>query len=499
MIEQPLIELYVEIPGRQHARYEHDFRADRLRLADVIYPGEHYPGDLCAVAGTLADDHSPLGALLLGNVSHPTGCLITARMLGVIEVRAVNGIRRYLVAVAMNDTHFADIATVEQLSSTRRGNIELSFYLDGGGPPAEMRWLEVEAALALLHEARQRFRLAQAKTREAQPLEPAWKPATDKNQSNRGETERHTAAEYAFYSVPYRFQQYIEEYLSLGERILYSIHRPAMKSTRQRSFLNRQRLEEGVFIISDQQVSEVVELMPPDRANIRYGFVARSSVPERLQAIEVAPLAQDVVGLTMTWVASGGIENSLWEFPASQRTEVATAARILREWLPRVNDQRLRRATPPAPPEILPPLQDPGANDPEAVKSLAARLETSLAETLCPAEIVLARCLLPEWIEKQGAASLLAITDQRLRALPDPETLKAAPLMLDIPLSAISSLQFCSTILTAYLKVFVPTGGRVVGHIIHFASTLSAMNDCYLMLRRAMAIVPTRQKALSDV
>lgn len=492
MAEETLVELCVEIPGGPHGRYEHDFHIGGLRLAGVAYPTERYPADLCVMTDSLADQTTPLGALLLGNVSHPPGCKLRARPLGAIGVCVGNDSRQYLIAVAHDDPHFEGVTSVEGLTSERRLNLELFLRLDGVGPQAEVRWLDADAAYSLIHVARQRFRLAQADRRDRKPVEPVWKPASHKDQPTGSEAERHTAAEYAFYSLPYRFQKYVEEYLAPNERILYGVHRPAMKSALRRTLLARQRLEEGVFIIGDQQVSEVVELMPPDNAGIRYGFIARSGVPERLEATEVVMSSDDVVSVAVTWRASGGNEKALWEFPASQRAEVERAAQMLRGWLSRADDRRLRRATPPTPPETMPPLRDPAANDPDDTKPLAARLEAALARALCPGEIVLARCLLPAWLDasRQCAASLLTITTQRLLVLPDPENPKASQAGLEIPVRAISSLRFCSALVVAYLNVYTPQGNRVVEHAIPFTKTLSAMEDCYRMLRRVMATSP---------
>jgi inorganic pyrophosphatase len=487
MTEETLVELRVEMPGGQHGRYEHDFRVGGLRLAEVIYPTERYPADLCAVTDSLADEATPLGALLLGNISHPSGCVLWARPLGAIEIHHGNDSRHYLIAIADDDPHFAGMNSVEALSPERRLGLELFLRLDGVGPHAEVRWLGADAAPALIRAARQRFRLAQAEQHDTTPLEPVWKPSSSKGEARNGEAERHTLAEYAIYSLPYRFQKYVEEYLAPNERILHGVHRPAMKSALHRTLLARKRLEEGIFIVGDQQVMEVTELMPPDSAGIRYGFIARSGVPERLEAVDVSTLSHDVVGLVVTWRASGGSEKIIWEFPASWRGEVERSAEMLRGWLPHADDHRLRRATPPTPPEELPPLRDPAAHDPDDTKPLAARLETALAKAICPDETVLARCLFPDWLEGRSAASMLTVTNRRLLVVPDPEKARAVHLAQEIPVRAIASLEFCSTLVMAYLKVFVPQGSRATEYTLPFTKTLSAMRDCYLMLRRTMA------------
>jgi hypothetical protein len=126
------------------------------------------------------------------------------------------------------------------------------------------------------------------------------------------------------------------------------------------------------------------------------------------------------------------------------------------------------------------------------IARMAARFEAVLAKALCPGEIVLARCLLPAWLDasRQHAASVLTITTERLLVVPEPENPKAGPAGLEIPVRAISSLKFCSTLVVAYLKVYTPDSNRVVEHTIPFTKTLSAMEDCYRMLRRVMATSP---------
>jgi len=484
------VELRVEVPGSYHARYEADPGAGRLRLVDVVYPKERLPADLCSVTDSL-EGNASLGVLLLGNVSLPAGCLVWARPLGMLEVRSGEGLTHEILAVAADDPHFADIATFESLSTERRAALESFLHADDQGEGGQVRWLGKEEALSAVLAARQRFRIAQNRQHAGLRLEPAWKPVDGRVWAAwaRGEAERHTAAEYSFRLLPHRFQRYVEEYLAMDERILYAVHRPAMRSAGRRSLFKRSRLEEGVLIVSDQQVTQVVELFPLDRAGIRYGFIARAGVAERMESVRVLPLGHDVIGLELTWRAAKGSEKLIWEFPDSQRADLEQAADALRGWLPRNNDRRLRRASPPIPPRALPPLRDPAANDPEDVKPLAGRLIGDLSESLSGDEVVLARCLLPAWIEGRGAASLLAVTTKRLLVIPDPEAPKADSLRIGVPLAAISSLEFCSTLVQAYLRLWVPQPlSPVRGSVtIEFGKTLAAMDTCYLMLRRAMA------------
>ena len=236
----------------------------------------------------------------------------------------------------------------------------------------------------------------------------------------------------------------------------------------------------------------VEELFPLDRSDIRYGYVARAGVPERLEAVRLAVPGRGVIGLELTWRAAQGSERLLWEFPAAQRAELERAAGVLMNWLPRNDDRRVRRASAPPPPEELPALRDPAANNPEDVKPLAERLIHHLGQSLSEGERVLARCLLPAWIEGRKAASVLAVTTKRLLVVPDPQDPKGASLQTSVPLEAISSLEFCSTLVQAYLRLSVPRPLSATPRYVTvgFGKTLGAMNTCYLMLRRTTATTP---------
>ena len=501
-IEAPGIELRVEVPGGYHARYEAEGSSGALRVVEVVYPAERLPGDLCSVTDSLVAGNASLGAILLGNVSLPAGCLVWARPLALLEIRTEDTIAHEILAVGADDPHFAEVVAFGGLSGERRAALESFLQENGQGKGGQLRWLGKEDALSAVLAARQRFRIAQNSQREGLQLEPAWKPVDGRLWAAwaRDEAERHTAAEYSFHLLPNRFQRYVEEYLAMDERILCAVHRPSMRSARRRKLLKRSRLEEGVLIVSDQQVTQVVELFPLDRAGIRYGFIARAGVPERMESVRVVPLGHGVIGLEVAWRAARGSEKLIWEFPDSQRADLEQAAGVLMGWLPRDKDHRLRRASPPAPPEVLPELRDPAANDPEAVKPLAERLISDLCASLSGDEAVLARCLLPAWVEGRKAASLVAVTSKRLVVVPDPEDPKGDSLRIDVPLAAISSLEFCSTLVQAYLRLSVPLplSGTPRHVTIEFGKTLAAMNTCYLMLRRAMATTAVSELIAHD-
>jgi inorganic pyrophosphatase len=77
----------VEIPGRSRNKFELDKRSGGFRLDRVLYSAVHYPGDYGFIPQTLAEDGDPLDVLVL--IQEPTfsGCLITVRPIGILQMR----------------------------------------------------------------------------------------------------------------------------------------------------------------------------------------------------------------------------------------------------------------------------------------------------------------------------------------------------------------------------------------------------------------------------
>jgi len=488
MNEEDLVELKIIVAGGPHARYEYRASDGQLGLAAVAYPDTYSPGDLCVLPNSLTPSGGLLRALLVGTISHPPDCFVLARLLGLIEFEENGQVEHLLITVAAIDSHFDDQREMSALTPYRQRAIEEYLKSQAVSHDPLPRWHGLADARRVAHDARHAYRLAQANRRMAGKVEPAWKPLfNSRERETARETDPHSAAEYAYARLPARFQQYVASDLARDERILLGLHRPAIRSAQRQGFYRARQLQEAVFVVGDRQVTELAELIPPDRAGIRYGFVARGGVPERLDSVEVIRLSADVVGLAVSWRAGGGCERQVWEFPAGQLAEVEEAAILLRGWLARDGDKRLRRASIPEPPESFDHLSDPGATDPADTRRLTARLLEALQGELPGEETALACCLLPAWIDGRDAASLLAISDRRLLIVPDPADPAAERLRLSVAHEAISSFEFSSTLLVAYLKLFIPNGGKVTEQVIKFGFTLAEIDNCYRVLRQVVA------------
>jgi hypothetical protein len=475
MSKDHLLEIQITQPGRITGQY-HPVTIDALRLEKIIQPVECLPFDIGILPTALNPFNEPLGVLILGSLSHPINTEMEAKLLGAVQ--------------RMDETPFLLAAPVADESAPQsledippRLREEMDAVLRKGYP-GEWRWLTAEEVEPLLHAAVLRYRSRKAQDKLPQ-LDPAWQPLhLDRPAPSFAEAERYTPAEYTFFELPHRFQQYVGEALAPDERVLYAARRPAMSSQRNRSFLRRERLQEGVLILTSQRLIHLTELLPPDSANVRYGFHTVIGLVERLADISVSALGNDSLLLSTVWNAHGGNTIIEWEMPRAMSASLRELTAQLERF--KANDAaacQLRRASTPPPPDPLPPLNDPASTDPQSGLPLNERFSNALAASLRPAETVHAWALLPEWFDPKCGAQALVVTDRRLFLLPD--------LGWDISLQQAATLEFTSSILESSLVINYIEGAAAKRKVILFPYPAQhAFRECLEAARRCMAVVP---------
>jgi inorganic pyrophosphatase len=109
------IEVFIEIPGGSRNKYEYDKERQTFRLDRVLYSSVYYPTDYGYIPSSLSLDGDPLDALVI--IDHPTfpGCLITARPIGVLDMQDEHGQDEKILAVAVNDPHYAHVQRLSDL------------------------------------------------------------------------------------------------------------------------------------------------------------------------------------------------------------------------------------------------------------------------------------------------------------------------------------------------------------------------------------------------
>lgn len=98
------VHVVVESAAGSRNKYKYDAALGMFRLSRTLPAGVVFPCDFGFIPGTSAQDGDPLDVLLLHDVGTFTGCIVTARLIGVLHAQQREGGRTLrndrLVAVA---------------------------------------------------------------------------------------------------------------------------------------------------------------------------------------------------------------------------------------------------------------------------------------------------------------------------------------------------------------------------------------------------------------
>jgi inorganic pyrophosphatase len=113
------LQVIIETPKGCHNKYSFDPDQEIFSLKKVLPAGMVFPYDFGFLPRTLADDNDPIDVLVLMDEPAFPGCLIRARLIGVIRGDQVDGKKRIrndrLVAIAEATHMYADIKKLDDL------------------------------------------------------------------------------------------------------------------------------------------------------------------------------------------------------------------------------------------------------------------------------------------------------------------------------------------------------------------------------------------------
>jgi inorganic pyrophosphatase len=126
------VNVIIETTKGSRNKVDYDPELGVFELAGVLPEGSVFPYDFGFIPSTLGEDGDPLDVLVLLDESAPTGCLISARLIGVIEANQTekNGevIRNdRLLAVATRAHTHAHVQHVKDLRPKMTEEIEHFF------------------------------------------------------------------------------------------------------------------------------------------------------------------------------------------------------------------------------------------------------------------------------------------------------------------------------------------------------------------------------------
>ena len=122
----------IETPKDSHNKYKFDEELGLFLLNGVLPEGMAFPYDFGFLPQTLGEDGDPLDVLLLMDQPAFCGCLVPARLVGVIEAEQTETGEKperndRIVAVPVKCRVFSDCETLKDLNKNRLDEIEQFF------------------------------------------------------------------------------------------------------------------------------------------------------------------------------------------------------------------------------------------------------------------------------------------------------------------------------------------------------------------------------------
>ena len=133
------LNVVIDTPKGSRNKYAFDFKINAYKLKAVLPHGIVFPFDFGSIPGTVAEDGNPLDVLVLMDEPVFIGCLVEARLLGVIEAKQTEDGKTErndrLIAVAAESHTNATLKSLQKLDSKLICEIEHFFvsYNDAHG------------------------------------------------------------------------------------------------------------------------------------------------------------------------------------------------------------------------------------------------------------------------------------------------------------------------------------------------------------------------------
>lgn len=105
----------IEIPRGSRTKFEMDKATGLIKLDRVLYSSVYYPAHYGFIPQTLGEDGDPLDVLVLTQADLVPMCLVTAHVIGVMQMIDQGKADDKIIAVAIGDPSVSDIQDIQAL------------------------------------------------------------------------------------------------------------------------------------------------------------------------------------------------------------------------------------------------------------------------------------------------------------------------------------------------------------------------------------------------
>lgn len=99
MSDNNIVKVLIEIPAGSSVKYELDKKTNLLEVDRFLHTAMYYPFNYGYVPDSLAEDGDPTDVLVLSSSAVTPGCVIKAKVIGMLEMEDEAGIDTKLIAV----------------------------------------------------------------------------------------------------------------------------------------------------------------------------------------------------------------------------------------------------------------------------------------------------------------------------------------------------------------------------------------------------------------
>lgn len=122
------VQAIIEIPQGSRSKFEIDKKLGIIKLDRLLYGSMHYPVNYGIIPQSLGEDGDPLDILVMTQAALFPGCLIDARIIGVMHMVDQGVADDKIIAVATKDITVSHIQKIEDLPKSYR--IELDHFFE---------------------------------------------------------------------------------------------------------------------------------------------------------------------------------------------------------------------------------------------------------------------------------------------------------------------------------------------------------------------------------
>ncbi len=156
-----IVNAVIEVPKGSRNKFEYEYKQGVFRLDRVLFSPFFYPVDYGFIPQTWYEDEDPMDAIVLVRDSTFTGCVLEARVIGMLRMEDEHGVDDKLLMVPTGDPSYKDVKDLVDVPSAILDEIAHFFrrYKELEGKPVELGgWYEKDDGMKALEKARQLYK-----------------------------------------------------------------------------------------------------------------------------------------------------------------------------------------------------------------------------------------------------------------------------------------------------------------------------------------------------